>query len=112
MKSIPNFTEHQQTVNQSTTGSAPKKNQPRRLWAGIIKVILPVICFTLMFWSLAVADDDLYSTGRMMEVDRCASAWLIKRHINPQAQFMFFEDGQLITQGISFDTPDSKFCRT
>ncbi len=112
MKERPIFIKHLQTANQITTAVAHEDNKPRRLWTGIIKVVLPAIGLSLMLWSLAVADDNLYSTGRMMEVDRCASAWLIKRHVNTQAQFLFFEDGQLITKGISFDTPDSKFCRT
>jgi hypothetical protein len=56
--------------------------------------------------------EHIYSTGRIMEVDRCASAWLIKRYIDPKAQFAFFEDGQLVTRGTAFDTPDARFCRT
>ena len=76
------------------------------------------LIFTLMFVSAcctgAVADENphLYSTGRIMEVDRCASAWLIKRFADPQAEFAFFEDGQLITIGTAFDTPDARFSRT
>jgi hypothetical protein len=74
------------------------------------------IVLLLVIWcgSVATADDDahLYSTGRMMEIDRCASAWLIKRFADPQATFRFFDDGELITAGMAFDTPDARFCRT
>jgi hypothetical protein len=47
-----------------------------------------------------------------MEVDRVASAWLIKRYVDPKAEFIFFEDGRLITRGTAFDTPDARFSRT
>lgn len=47
-----------------------------------------------------------------MEVDRVASAWLIKRYVDPEAEFIFFEDGQLVTRGTAFDTPDARFSRT
>ncbi len=53
----------------------------------------------------------LYSTWDTMEVDKCASAWLIKRFIDKEARFTFFSEGTLITEGIPFDTPDSEFRR-
>jgi hypothetical protein len=74
-------------------------------------------CFLLLIccWcTSAVAGEDrhLYSTGKIMEVDRVASAWLIKRYVDPEAEFIFFKDGQLITRGTAFDTPDARFSRT
>ena len=54
----------------------------------------------------------LFSTGRTMEIDRLASAWLIKRYVDHQADFIFFPDGELIKAGTAFDTPDARFCRT
>ncbi len=73
----------------------------------------------IVFLALLVGQDasgdkntHLYSTGRIMEVDRCASAWLIKRYVDLQAEFAFFEDGKLITRGTAFDTPDARFSRT
>ncbi|BBO68612.1 hypothetical protein DSCA_25420 [Desulfosarcina alkanivorans] len=47
-----------------------------------------------------------------MEPDRCASAWLIKRFVDIEAQFKFFPDGSLVPEGIPFDTPDATLCRT
>ena len=47
-----------------------------------------------------------------MEVDRCASAWLIKRFVDKDAIFKFIPEGQLIRNGIAFDTPDADLCRT
>ncbi len=60
----------------------------------------------------ACQPEHLYSTGRMMEIDRCASAWLIKRYIDQDARFAFYEDGDIIDCGTAFDTPDARFCRT
>jgi hypothetical protein len=77
----------------------------------------PIFCSLLLIcaWCThGVADEDrhLYSTGKIMEVDRVASAWLIKRFVDPKAEFIFFEDGRLITRGTAFDTPDARFSRT
>jgi hypothetical protein len=79
-----------------------------------MKRIACVLLVIAMGCTGAVADEGrhLYSTGRIMEVDRVASAWLIKRYIDPKAEFLFFEDGRLITQGTAFDTPDARFSRT
>jgi hypothetical protein len=47
-----------------------------------------------------------------MEFDKCASAWLIKRFVDPDAVFKFIPKGELVaTGGIPFDTPESKFRR-
>jgi hypothetical protein len=77
-------------------------------------VFLISLLVVLLASQLVSADQDahVYATGRMMEVDRCASAWLIKRHVDPDAEFVFFKDGELITRGTAFDTPDARFCRT
>jgi hypothetical protein len=36
-------------------------------------------------------------------VDRCASAWLLKRFVDPQAEFVFVEEGDQLAGAISFD---------
>lgn len=78
------------------------------------KVGLFLIIFFIVLVTSARAESDnhLFSTGRIMEIDRCASAWLIKRFADPEAEFLFFEDGRLITEGTAFDTPDARFTRT
>ncbi|PID40498.1 MAG: hypothetical protein CR984_02865 [Proteobacteria bacterium] len=76
--------------------------------------------FVLVFFHtllmVSVADSDstqhLYATGTAMEPDRCASAWLIKRYVDPDARFSFFPDDQLIPEGIPFDPPDASMSRT
>jgi len=57
-------------------------------------------------------NNHLYSTWNNLEVDKCASAWLIVRFIDPQASFRFYSPGELISEGIPFDTPDSEIRRT
>lgn len=54
----------------------------------------------------------LYTTGTVMEVDRCASAWLIKRFVDEEAIFKFYPESSLITNGIAFDRPEGKLQRT
>jgi len=61
--------------------------------------------------SMAEAEH-LYSTWDMLEVDTVASAWLIRRFIDTQAEFRFFKKGDIITEGVAFDTPDALFQRS
>ncbi len=76
-------------------------------------ICIPVILF-LFYLTLVYAQDNsnIYATGTTMEVDRCASAWLIKRYVDKDAVFKFFPDGKLIKEGIPFDTPDAMLTRT
>jgi len=51
----------------------------------------------------------VYSTwAGNMEMDRCASAWLIKRFVDKSAKFAFFPHGTMIKDGIPFDTPTAE----
>jgi len=40
-----------------------------------------------------------WATRKNMKTDRVASAWLIKRFIDPQAEFYFFEADELLAEG-------------
>ncbi len=78
---------------------------------------LSLLLFPLFAWChngmAAEKSNHLFVTGKVMEIDRCASAWLIKRHVDDHAIFDFLTDEELMaSQGISFDTPFSKFRRT
>ncbi len=53
----------------------------------------------------------VYGTWDVLEVDPCASAWLLKRFIDKEATFKFYPKGELITNGIPFDTPESELRR-
>lgn len=70
--------------------------------------------FWIVFLVNTVAAEDeklVFSTWDTFEVDKCASIWLIKRYIAPQAEIRFFKKGDPITEGIEFDTPSAKFRR-
>lgn len=61
---------------------------------------------------LGTQDAHLYSTWVPSELDTCASAWLIKKYVDPQAVFKFYPRGSFVEQGMAFDTPDAKWKRT
>lgn len=44
-----------------------------------------------------------YYTRRRPQVDRCSSAWLIKRFVNPKAEFAFVQEGDRLSGAIPFD---------
>jgi len=52
-----------------------------------------------------------FSTWEVFEADKCASIWLIKRFVDPQAKFKFFPKGEPVSDGIPFDTPDAELRR-
>jgi len=53
----------------------------------------------------------LYSTWDVFEPDKCASIWLIKRHVDPGSVFRFYPRDAAIEEGIAFDTPDAELRR-
>ena len=44
-----------------------------------------------------------YYTRRRPQVDRCASAWLIQRFVDPKAEFAFVEEGDELPGAVPFD---------
>ncbi len=44
-----------------------------------------------------------YYTRRRPQVDRCASAWLLRRFVDPAAQFVFVAEGDRLPDAIPFD---------
>ena len=44
-----------------------------------------------------------YYTRRLPHVDRCASAWLLKHFVDPEAEFVFVEEGAEVPGAIPFD---------
>lgn len=63
------------------------------------------------FYARAESGSNIYTTWENMEIDKCASAWLIKRFIDKNASFRFFPKGELITEGIPFDVPEAEIRR-
>jgi hypothetical protein len=74
------------------------------------------LCCLLMIVSVGNTDAEeaphLFATGEILEVDRCASAWLIKRFVDKEAVFVFYSTNDLITEGTPFDRPEGKLQRT
>jgi len=53
----------------------------------------------------------VFCTWEDFEVDKCASIWLIKRHIDKNAVIKFLPKGGPIEQCIPFDIPEAKLRR-
>jgi hypothetical protein len=50
-----------------------------------------------------------WATRRRLHVDRAACAWLIRRFIDPEAEFLFVDDpGELPREAIAFDMPGAE----
>lgn len=62
--------------------------------------------------ALCADDPHLYVTWEGAEPDKGASAWYIKRHIDPQAVFQARPRGFLFDAGTPFDTPQARYRRT
>ncbi len=61
--------------------------------------------------TLARQKGQIFSTWEDFEADKCASIWLIKRFIDENATIKIFPKGELIKEGIPFDTPDAQLRR-
>jgi hypothetical protein len=59
----------------------------------------------------AAAEPQVFTSWRTFEPDKCASIWLIKRFINPEALIRLVAPGEPIAGGIPFDTPEAQFRR-
>lgn len=57
-------------------------------------------------------DAHRYAVWETLELDRCASAWLLKRFIDTEAEFTFYPDGTLDVAEIPFDMPTAEFRRS
>ena len=73
-----------------------------------IRIVLTGI---LVLLSAVQTQGEEYTTWENMEIDKCASAWLIKRFVDKDAVFRFVPKGELITRGIPFDTPEAQIRR-
>ena len=76
------------------------------------------VCAIMIWAGLAetsiAAEDNLngpYTTWPPIEPDKAIAAWIIKKHVDPAARFVFVERGTAISQGIPFDVPGSKYIR-
>jgi hypothetical protein len=80
-----------------------------------VVVIFLIFCFSIFYGipSSILAEQKalVFSTWEGFEADKCASIWLIKRFIDKNAVIKYFPKGEIIKEGIPFDTPDAKFRR-
>ncbi len=53
-----------------------------------------------------------YVTWQGLEPDKLASMWLLKRFVDPQAEFTLVSKGSMINNGIPFDLPSAQFKRS
>ncbi len=86
-----------------------------RYRAGLSFFIFVFLCMIIAYvmppTTLAEEKELVFSTWDGFEVDKCASIWLIKRFIDENAVIKFFPKGEIIKEGIAFDTPDAIFKR-
>jgi hypothetical protein len=70
----------------------------------VFYLILTLLC-------LGAARADTWVTLERVDVDRCASAWLIKRFIDEDPKFVFFEQGEEgeAPDGIGYDYFGAKY---
>lgn len=54
---------------------------------------------------------NLYVTWEGTEPDKGASAWFIKRFVDPDAEFRTYPHGSPVGDGFAFDVPESRFRR-
>jgi hypothetical protein len=78
------------------------------------RTVLLCLLVTLVPAGRAICADDphLYVTWEGAEPDKGASAWYIKRHIDPAAVFQVRPQGFLFDVGTPFDTPQARYRRT
>lgn len=75
------------------------------------------VIYLLLFFCLVISgpvlssENTTYSTWDDFEVDRLASIWLLKRFIAPDAEIKIYPKGEMIKEGIEFDTPYAELGR-
>jgi hypothetical protein len=65
----------------------------------------------LMVIASHATENSRFSTWEGMEADKCASIWLIKRFIAPNAEIRFYPRGAWSMAGTAFDVPNARFRR-
>lgn len=76
-------------------------------------------CFLLFFFVLSVpaplhaaSGKAVFVTWQGFEADKLACIWLVKRFVDPHAEFKFLPSGSEIKEGIPFDVPYGNLRRT
>lgn len=74
-------------------------------------MLLAVLAAVLTTATRAADASNLYVTWAGTEPDKGASAWYIKRHIDPDAVFEVQPQGSRVERGTAFDTPFARYRR-
>ena len=80
-----------------------------------IQLVVSLLLMASIYATASSADSSsrrTYVTWDVFEPDKCASIWLIKRFLAPEADFRFFAPESDPPEGILFDTPGARFKRT
>lgn len=92
------------------TGTFPPARRCHfRIWIGIL--------LFLLLWTPSGTRAQVESSNHIfvswtpLEPDMCIAAWLYKNHVDPAAEFRFVPRGAVITNGIPFDVPGSRYVR-
>jgi len=56
-------------------------------------------------------DSNVYGTWDVLELDKCATAWVLTRFVNKDAEFNYYPKGTSIVEEIPFDTPEAEIKR-
>lgn len=76
----------------------------------IVAWLIIFLAFTNTF-IFSAENNHLYVTRDKFEADKCASLWLIKRFVDPQATFIIRNASTPLGEGIKFDVPEAKLRR-
>ncbi len=82
----------------------------RKLQTAIVIVISAYV--VLVACEAPIEENHIYGTWDNMEIDKCASAWLIKSFVDSMATFKFYPSSELVIGAIPFDTPEAELRRT
>ena len=70
-----------------------------------------IFCCLVAACSKGEPESHVFTTWATMEFDKCASAWIIVRYVDKDAQFKFFPKGSVIEEGSPFDVPGAELTR-
>ena len=70
------------------------------------------IFFLVIVLQPFTATGQSYVTWQGLEPDKLASLWLLKRFVDPLAEFTLVPKGNMISKGIPFDVPSAQFKRS
>ncbi len=73
--------------------------------------MVTAVLISITFHPVTVNGSDQFSTWEGFEADKCASVWLIKHYIAPQGLIHIYPRGEILKEGIPFDTPEAIFRR-